>query len=362
VTALSFFIAFAGFCALIVLHELGHFTAAKAVGMRVERFSLFFPPLIARKKIGETEYAIGTIPAGGYVKISGMSPAEDLPEEVRDRAYHAQPVWKRIVVIAAGPLVNLVLAFFLLLFYFSVYGPTDTTNTVKETQKTFPAAGVLHPGDKIIAVDGVRGDPDTLRRQIETHHCKGKPTDRCKATEPANIIIERDGVEHFIQMTPVWDAKGDPARPRLGFGYLVDNRHVPFGQAFDITTNRFWFVTKETLKLPAKLIDPQQRKQLSGVVGTYETTRQAILDEPKDAVAILALISLSLALVNLFPFLPLDGGHIFWAIVELIRRKPVPLYVMERSGLIGVALVLMIFFIGLSNDIGRLTGDGFSVR
>ena len=102
-TAFSFFLAFVGFALLVILHELGHFSAAKAVGMRVEKFSLFFPPTLWSKKVGETEYAIGSIPAGGYVKISGMNPDEDLPEEVRDRAYHAQPVWKRIVVIAAGP-------------------------------------------------------------------------------------------------------------------------------------------------------------------------------------------------------------------------------------------------------------------
>src|SRR5215213_3337391 len=127
---MSWLIAFLGFCALIVLHELGHFTAAKLVGMRVERFSLFFPPLLARKKIGETEYAIGALPLGGYVKISGMSPAEDLPDEVRDRAYHAQPVWKRIVVIAAGPAVNLVLAFVLLFVFWSAIGPALPTRTV----------------------------------------------------------------------------------------------------------------------------------------------------------------------------------------------------------------------------------------
>jgi len=360
---MSWLIAFLGFCALIVLHELGHFTAAKLVGMRVERFSLFFPPLLARKKIGETEYAIGALPLGGYVKISGMSPAEDLPDEVRDRAYHAQPVWKRIVVIAAGPAVNLVLAFLLLLLYFGVYGPTEPTNTIKETQKTFPAAGVLHPGDTIVSVDGKSGDNEVLRKQIETHKCPGNSrADRCKAAEPATVVVDRDGQRRTFHLTPVWDAKEDPPRPRLGFGYGVENKKVPFSQAIDITTDRFWFVTKETLKLPAKLIDPEERKQLSGVVGTYETTRQAILDEPKDAVAILALISLSLALVNLFPFLPLDGGHIFWAIVELVRRRPVPLYVMERSGVIGFMLVMLIFVIGLSNDIGRLSGDGFSVR
>ena len=87
-TALSFVLAFVGFALLVILHELGHFSAAKAVGMRVEKFSLFFPPTVWSKKVGETEYAIGSIPAGGYVKISGMNPAEDLPDEVRQ-----DPTW-----------------------------------------------------------------------------------------------------------------------------------------------------------------------------------------------------------------------------------------------------------------------------
>ena len=104
---MSFLLAFLGFAALIILHELGHFAAAKAVGMRVERFSLFFPPLVARYKRGETEYAIGAIPLGGYVKITGMNPAEEIPPEVAHRAYYRQPVWKRIVVISAGPAVNI---------------------------------------------------------------------------------------------------------------------------------------------------------------------------------------------------------------------------------------------------------------
>ena len=92
-----------GFIVLVLVHELGHFAVAKAVGMRVEKFSLFFPPTLVSKKLGETEYAIGAIPAGGYVKISGMNPDEDLPDAVRTRAYYSQPVWKRIAVIVAGP-------------------------------------------------------------------------------------------------------------------------------------------------------------------------------------------------------------------------------------------------------------------
>ena len=102
---MTWFLTILGIIALIVLHELGHFAVAKAVGMRVERFSLFFPPTIFRRPAGETEYAIGAIPAGGYVKITGMNPEElkDLEPEVARRAYYAQPPWKRIVVILAGP-------------------------------------------------------------------------------------------------------------------------------------------------------------------------------------------------------------------------------------------------------------------
>src|SRR5690606_9247330 len=111
---MSWLLAFVGFCVLIVLHELGHFTAAKLVGMRVERFSLFFGRPVWRVRRGETEYAIGWVPAGGYVRITGMDPREPLAPEVAHRAYYRQPVWKRIVVIAAGPLVNLVLAFAIL--------------------------------------------------------------------------------------------------------------------------------------------------------------------------------------------------------------------------------------------------------
>src|SRR3954452_16025379 len=146
---MSWLIAFAGFCALIILHELGHFTAAKAVGMRVERFSLFFPPLIAKKKIGETEDSIGSLPLGGYVKISGMSPAEDLPDEVRTRAYYSQPVWKRIVVIAAAPFVNLVIAFVVLLIYWGLVGNPVQTTQVGSLLKNFPAQSALQKGDRL---------------------------------------------------------------------------------------------------------------------------------------------------------------------------------------------------------------------
>ena len=359
---MSWALAFAGFALLVIFHEAGHFTAAKAVGMRVERFSLFFPPTLLRKKVGETEYALGAIPAGGYVKISGMNPDESLPDEVRTRAYYSQPVWKRIIVISAGPAVNLVLAFLLLFLYFGAVGPETGTTNVGTIEKGFPAAHVLKPGERIVAVDGRQGGATTLAKRIASHHCaQSPPVDRCKATTPARLLVQSHGRLRRLEITPVYDAR--VKRTRLGFSYAAGpHKALPLGEAFDTTANRYWYITRQTVALPARLFDPQKRREITGVVGSYEVTRQTILNNLADVIGIMAIVSLSLAIVNLFPFLPLDGGHIFWAIVEKVRRQPVPFSVMERAGVVGFMLVIGLFLLGLTNDIDRLSGQGFQVR
>jgi len=363
-TFVSVVLAALGFMFLVVMHELGHFFAAKRVGMRVEKFSLFFPPTLFSVKRGETEYAIGAIPLGGYVKISGMNPSEDLPDEVRTRAYYSQPVWKRIVVIAAGPLVNLVLAFVLLFFFFAVIGaPSEPERPeVGAVGKTYPAEGKLRPGDVIVAVDGKRGSLETLSRQISSHRCPQRPPrERCRAAEPAELLVDRGGRKLRLELTPIYDPAA--RKTRLGFSYAEGpQKTLPPGEALGVTVDRFGYIAGQTLSLPARLFDAERRKEISGIVGSYEVTRQTILQDISEVVAILAIISLSLAIVNLFPFLPLDGGHIFWALVELVRRRPVSFSVMERSSVVGFMLVIGLFAIGFMNDIGRLSGEGFQVR
>jgi regulator of sigma E protease len=357
---MSWLLAFLGFAALIILHEAGHFAAAKAVGMRVERFSLFFPPLIARKRRGETEYAIGSVPLGGYVKITGMNPAEEIPPEVAHRAYFRQPVWKRIVVIGAGPAVNIVLAFLILWLLFWANGITQPTTTVEGVDSKLPAAGVLKTGDRIIAVDGKSGDTDTLARQIGSHQCPGEPTSGCRAATPATVQFERDGAVRTVKITPVYDAKRK--RTRIGFGFALEPVSVGPAKSADVSVDFMWFVTSSTVKTIAGIFDAEKRKEISGVVGSYEVTRQAISFDFELAMRLLAVISLSLGVINLFPFLPLDGGHIFWALAEKVRGKAIPFSVMERAGFVGFALVMALFVIGFTNDIGRLTGEGFNVR
>jgi regulator of sigma E protease len=358
----SWVIVFAGFIALIILHELGHFTAAKAVGMRVERFSLFFPPLLFKKKIGETEYAIGAIPAGGYVKISGMSPAEDLPDEVRTRAYHAQPPWKRIVVIAAGPAVNLVIAFVVLFIFFAAIGPRGASDTIGTIEKGYPAYGVLHLHDKLVSVDGVTGTPAQLSKQIATHKCAVQPPVKgCRATTPAQVVVERNGHPVKVTLTPIYDPANQKVRLGFGFG---DGPREPYGvgEAVSQSASQFWYITRQTASLPVRIINPEQRKQISGIVGVSDVAHQTVATDPGLAVLLLAVVSLSLAIVNLFPFLPLDGGHIFWAVVEKVRQRPVPYSVMERAGVVGFMLVILLFIIGFTNDIDKLTNGGFKTR
>jgi regulator of sigma E protease len=374
---MSWLLAIAGFAMLVVLHEAGHFTAAKLVGMRVERFFLFFPPKLVSVRRGETEYGIGAIPLGGFVKITGMNPEEEIPPEVEDRAYYRQPVWKRIFVIAAGPFVNIALA--LILFFALAVGfglDTGPTNTVGTVSADLPAAKVLQPGDKLIAVDGKRvaGLPperlaDSVRRQVGTHECAGQPTDGCVATTAATLKVIRDGEPLTVRVKPVYSAPeqvpGQPAvEPRMvvGFGYEANRETVPVGEAASFAFDRLWYVTSQTATVFANIFNPEVRDQISGVVGATEVTRQSFEFDTRQAIGVLAVISLSLGLINLLPFLPLDGGHIFWAIVEKIRGRPVALRIMERSGLVGFALVMILFVIGLENDIGRLTGDGFNVR
>jgi regulator of sigma E protease len=367
---MSWVLAFVGFSALIILHEFGHFIAAKATGMRVEKFSLFFGPMFAKVRRGETTYGIGPIPLGGYVKITGMNPAEEVAPEVAHRAYFRQPVWKRIVVIAAGPAMNVLIAFLLiwgLVAFSGLENPDpEQQRSISTIEKDSPAEGQLKSGDRIVSVDGRRSTAD-FSAAISSHRCEGEPTSGCRATTPVTLVVDRDGADKTLRLTPVYDPAAE--RTRLGFsygyapGYKPPKQTEPIDQAAVTSLDRMWFVTHTTVSAIGKIFyDSKARKEVSGVVGSYEATRQSFEFDTARAIWVLALISLSLAVINLFPFLPLDGGHIFWALAEKVRGRPISFQVMERAGMVGFALVACLFVLGLSNDIGRIADGGFQVR
>ena len=174
--------------------------------MRVERFSLFFPPLLARYKRGETEYAIGAIPLGGYVKITGMNPAEEIPPAVAHRAYYRQPVWKRIFVISAGPAVNIVLAFLILWVLVWANGVNEPRTRGRAASTAEPALACWRPATGSCRSTACAATSTTLRGQIASHKCAGEEADGCVAATPAMIVVSLRGEERTVELAPVYDA------------------------------------------------------------------------------------------------------------------------------------------------------------
>jgi regulator of sigma E protease len=363
---MAYVYAFLGFVALIVLHEAGHFVAAKAVGMRVERFSLFFPPMIFSVKRGETEYGIGAIPLGGYVKITGMNPNEELTPELEARAYYNQAVWKRVVTIAAGPAVNIVIAIVIVWVLLLSSGEIHqiVTKQVGSIDKGSPAAHVLKPGDTIVAVDGVRGSELAIHNQIESHRCAGAQVNGCASATPAKLLIRRHGKLIHTSIRPRYETLDGVTGMFIGIAFNGINHvtHPSVAQAGSDSVTKLWSISKQTVSTVVQIFKSKDRKQLHGVVGTSTVLKNSFSSSTTTAFDVLALISLSLGIINLFPFLPLDGGHIFWAVAEKVRGKRIPFAVMERAGVVGFALLLIVFVIGLSNDIHGLSTNEFNVH
>jgi regulator of sigma E protease len=343
---------------------------AKAVGMRVERFSLFFPPTLFRVRRGETEYAIGAIPAGGYVKITGMNPEEikDLEPEVARRAYYAQPPWKRIAVILAGPGVNIVIAFVLfwaVLMSGNLHGAVALENldpsvptlapTVKAVQQGKPASGVLRAGDRIVAVEGRGASASSTMQAINAHRCAGTLSEGCRAATPVRLTVRRAGHDVTLSIYPRYSKQ--VKRMLIGFEFGGTPKHFGPLAAASASVSEMWHVTTRTITgFGDALTSSKVRHEVSSIVGITRVGHETVAAGAGYAFVFLAYLSLILAVINLFPFLPLDGGHVLWSLAEKIRGKRISLLAMYRFSSVGIVLLLFLVVNGVSNDISRLGG------
>ena len=404
-------IAIAGLGFLILIHEAGHFFTALAVGMRPRRFYIGFPPALVKTKRGGVEYGLGAIPLGGYVKIPGMHrPApsdldvhfgsalyeapqllqpiervkrplaesdfdnaraalaelehalsvtqlstaarraakrglEELNDALGRDAYWRQRTWKKIAVIAAGPLTNLVFAILLLATVYMIGIPSAASRRVDSVDPGTPAAQIgLKPGDTIVGINRMPTRTfDQVRNAI--HHSGGRPL---------VVSVLRNG--KYVELPPATPIKRSGVY-LLGFRPAIVRykQYSPIA-AVRLASEDAWLVTKTMGNWLVHVTSPANRKQISTPVGIVRTSSEAAHNGYRDYFAILALISLSLALLNLLPLLPLDGGHIAFSLVEGVRGKAVGRAVYERVSMVGIALILFIYVIGLSNDVGRLTG------
>jgi regulator of sigma E protease len=233
-----------------------------------------------------------------------------------------------------------------------------------------PAAGKLQPGDRLVSIDGVPASNlqyddrvDRFRSEINSHQCAGAQVDGCPAATPVQLVVDRGGMQVQVDVTPEYNDEAKRALIGVGFAPtqtepLADS----VGEGVSYAGDTMWLITSKTVSAIGRIFLPEQREQLSGPVGSSRALNEAIGFGTEEALLILALISLSLGVINLFPFLPLDGGHIFWSLVEKVRGQRVPFSVIERASAVGFLLILMLFVIGLSNDLGRIGDDALSGR
>jgi regulator of sigma E protease len=386
---LSFGAAILGLAFLILIHEAGHFFAARGVGMRPRKFYIGFPPAVLKRTRGGVEYGIGAIPLGGYVKIPGMHRAApgDLrgslsPEEQEahaaelDRldaalergdedaaravlpalepdlgehrmfqevegslspdAYWRQDTWKRVVVIAAGPLVNVAAA---LLFFMGVFMSTVPTSNVHGVVKGYPAAAAgIKAGDRILTIAGKPVSGSNLAKSISA-------TDG----RPFRIRIDRAG--RPLTIGPV-RARNDQGVYRIG---IQIEAKTGLG-ASPITAGRksaqlTWALTSGTVTGLGRLFFGQGTHQITSSVGIVRDTAAAYRQSLQDFFFFLGYISLALALLNLLPILPLDGGHIVMSILERVRGRAFSQLAYLRYSAIGLALFMFLLYLGLRNDL-----------
>jgi regulator of sigma E protease len=408
---MSVLVAIVGLAFLILIHEAGHFYTALAVGMRPRRFYVGFPPALLKKKRNGIEYAVGVIPLGGYVKIPGMhrpapsdldmhfGPAlyeapslrpqiehvkkllavgafedarpalEELGQAARKAslspkarkaavrgvneltdglgadAYWRQRTWKRLAVIAAGPGTNLVFAIVLLAAVYMLGIPSDASRKVADVIPKTPAATAgLHAGDRIVGINRVpTNDFTEVRDSIRNSN-----------GQPIVLSVIRNG--RYLELPPVRAEKSNGVYA-LGFHPdAVRYKHYNPATAIGLAGQDTWLVTKAMGTWLGNIVTGSGRKDVSTPVGIVQQSSKAVQLGYREYFQVLAIISLSLALLNLLPLLPLDGGHMAFSIVEGVRGRAVGRAVYERVSAVGIALVLLLFFVGLSNDIGNIKG------
>ena len=399
---MSVLIALLGLGFLVIVHEAGHFFTALGVGMRPRSFNLGFGPPIVKVTRGGVEYAVRIVPLGGYVKIPGMhrpapsdaemyfgsalrkapmlvGPVERLKRalavgdhdravteldeveeaaaasgvsdsterglrELRDTlgtdAYWRQRTWRKVAVIFAGPAINFVLAVVLFAVVFMAAGGR-ATSTVDQILPGHPAQAVgLQPGDRILAIDGVPVRATGIVHRVSSSQGR-----------PLVLTVMRDG--SVVSLGPV-QALQDGGVYRLGF--RLRGAHLGVGESSWESIKLSGVVGRETIKSLGGIVHKKGRDQISSPVGIVRESAAQARNGWEDYLLVLGFISLSLALLNMLPLLPLDGGHIAFSIVEGLRGRAVGREVYERVSMVGLGLVVLLFLVGLSNDVGHLGG------
>lgn len=330
---------------LIFVHELGHFLVAKLAGVRVHEFALGFGPRLIGFRKGHTEYSLRAFPLGGFVRMAGMHPDEERPDDGEippEQQFMHRPIGARMAIIFAGPLANLLLAVALFALLFAVIGVAAPTLVVDGVEAGLPAeAAGIQPGDEITAVDGVRLESwDELVESIQQ-----------RPGEPLQLTIRRDGGSHTITITPVDQGDGRGiigVRPQLAYRKFTIIESI--GQGLEWTGR----VIGAFYAALVDLIQGRGAGQIIGPVGIGMEIGEATRSGLPNLVLLAGLLSINLGLINLLPIPALDGSRLMFLAIEAIRGRPLD---PDKEGvihLVGFALMLALLVLISVRDVIRI--------
>jgi regulator of sigma E protease len=356
---------------LIVVHEFGHFVAAKLAGMRVDEFGLGYPPrALTLGKIGETEYTLNWLPFGGFVKIYGEDGlAEDHTGHTPSRAFSSRPRILQAIVLIAGIFMNLVFAYVLITGALVAGTPralSDNELAIAHNQQLMvaevlpgtPASSAqILAGDAIISAGDSEGqweavDPESFASFI----------DASKGT-PVTLDIDRNGTPMTITVAPSEGvAATDPSRYALGvevatigvlpisFGSaIVEGASFTWG-AITLTAEGLWHFFYGIFTLSPDF------SQVAGPVGIAGAVGSASAQGFGDLLSIMALISINLALINLIPIPALDGGRLLFVLIESVIRRPIKPSVAQAVNSVGFVFLILLMVVVTAHDIFKIVG------
>jgi regulator of sigma E protease len=345
---LSIVIAIVGLGLLVVLHEGGHYVAARLCGMRVERFSIGFGPTLLGFKRGDTTFQIAPIPLGGFVQITGLNPNEEFDKN-DPYVYPNRPHWMRLFTIVAGPLANFLTAIVIMMFVFTILGvplPSKNERVVDIVKASAADAAGLRPGDIIAEANGqVISPTHTIRDQI-------------KATKgaPLSLKVTRDGQPLSMTVTPRAQPSGD-------FLIGVQIEH------YDLTALSFGAAAKQALIYPVEksgiilaglynMVTGKEKAELSGPIGITREIARAANRSVWDYFGIIAMLSVYLGLFNLLPLPALDGGRAIFLTLEALIRKRINPRIEATVHTVGLVVLLGVLLLVSFKDFTRLIGKG----
>lgn len=353
---MSIVIAILVFCVIVLLHEFGHFIAAKACGIYVKEFALGMGPALLRKKGKETEFVLRAIPVGGFCAFEGEDGGATEEEKLRNpRAFNAAPVWKRMIVVLAGPLMNLILGFIVVLIMMLSMEYLPSTEIHSFEQQSV-SSEYLKAGDKILSVDGL---PIFTSTDISY---KLQSSDR--RNDNGNLVfdfkVKRDGEVITIHDVEFMTMEREDGSTGIYFDFIILAKEKTFTSVISAS----WRECCTTARLIIMtLIDLMRGKyginELSGPIGVGTVISDAVKHYTLgDILYIVSLITINLGVFNLLPIPALDGARFIFLLIELIRRKPAKPEVEGMVHFVGMALLLVLMIVVTFNDIRKLFTGG----